>query len=274
LENKESIDIVLLIIAGSAIMFILAFAVIIFVVLYQKKVLAQKNIIQVAENRHQKEILRATVEVAELEREKIAKNIHDDVGMTLNVLKLQLTKISRNPEKIAENADQFKESMGLLDDSISNIRGIARDLMPPTLKKLGFEQGVIELCRQIDSSGTVKVEQAFDFSHHQLDNKTEVQLYRALREVLNNILRHANASNIRLESTALADRYLITVLHNGEGLSSETASQLMQSDKGVGLKSIQSRIQLIRGTLQYLILDQQKSSVSIEIPFTKHEPAN
>jgi two-component system, NarL family, sensor kinase len=271
LENKETIDIAAVVIMGSLGMLFLASGLIIFVVLYQKRVLQQKAQVQEAENRHQKAVLKATVEVAEHEREKIAKNIHDDVGTALNVLKLQLTKISRHAGDAQQTESIVQESIGLLDESISNVRGIARDLMPPTLIKLGFEKGLSELCRQIDASGAVQVEQAIDFSKIKLPTRYEIQLYRAIREAINNILKHAEATLIQVSSETLLDRFQVHVSHNGKGITSEQAETLMQSDKGVGLKSIQSRVQLIKGTIQYLTLDLGKSTVLFEIPFAENE---
>ncbi|HET6991514.1 MAG TPA: hypothetical protein VFJ43_09335, partial [Bacteroidia bacterium] len=111
MENETTISIGFLVLLGCLGMIILAVSIILFVVLYQKKVLAQQNQIQATENKHQLELLSATIQVVELEREKIAKNIHDDVGTLLNVIKLHLTKISRNSDDKSRSEELINESM-------------------------------------------------------------------------------------------------------------------------------------------------------------------
>lgn len=274
MENEGSLDIGLLVLTGSLGMLILAFSIILFVVLYQKKILAQKNTIQIAENRHQKEMLNATIEVAEMEREKIAKNIHDDIGTILNVIKLNFTKMSRNPSDKDLSEQLIKESMSLLDDSIQNIRGIARDLMPPTLVKLGFEKGISELCRQINASGTITVKHEFNFGSKRLPAKTELQLYRIIQEVMNNIIKHSQAKQVNISARSDANELIIDISHDGIGISSEMVAQLTEAEKGIGLKSIQSRVQLINASIQYFTIGPKQAAISIEVPFSVYEEVN
>lgn len=275
MENESPLNIVALVLIGSLGMFIMAFTVILFVVLYQKRVLAQKNQIQAAENRHQKELLNATIQVAELEREKIARNIHDDVGTALNVLRLHLTKLSRNPNDEGLSERVITESMGLLDDSIKNIRGIAKDLMPPTLIKLGFEKGIIELCRQINASGNIRVDQDIDLRHGiHFQQKSEVQLYRIVQEVLNNIIKHSQAKLITVSIRSDAKQMEITISHDGKGITNEMVTRLTEADKGVGLKSIFSRAQLIGASVNYYSSGETDSRVSIITPFDNHGKTN
>jgi signal transduction histidine kinase len=266
LEGQESIPVVLLVAIGTVAMLMLVVSIMMFVALYQRKVLAQKNEIQAAENRHQKELLNASMEIAEQEREKIAKNIHDDVGTLLNVIRLQMTKLSRNATDVSKTEELVKESLTMVDESIQTVRGIAHDLMPPTLVKLGFDKGVAELCRQINASGQVKVEATVDTKDRRLPARSELQLYRAVREVINNILKHSKASALNVAVRATNESLSVLIHHNGIGISNEAATQLAQSDKGVGLKSIQSRVQLVNGTIQYLTKGQSDSDILIEVP--------
>ncbi len=256
----------MLVAIGTVAMLTLVVSIIMFVALYQRKVLAQQNEIQAAENRHQKELLDASMEVAEQEREKIAKNIHDDVGTLLNVIRLQMTKLSRNAADVPKTEELVKESLTMIDESIQTVRGIAHDLMPPTLVKLGFDKGITELCRQINASGQVKVETHLDTNDRRIHPRSELQLYRAVREVINNILKHSQARALDVSVRATDASLSVRIHHNGLGISNEAATELAQSEKGVGLKSIQSRVQLVNGTIQYLTKGQSDSEVIIEVP--------
>lgn len=264
--ESEGIPIELMVLIGTAVMLILVVSIVLFVALYQRKVMAQQMEIQAAENRHQKELLNASMEVAEQEREKIAKNIHDDVGTLLNVIRLQMTKLSRHASDQAKTEELVKESLTMVDESIQTVRGIAHDLMPPTLVKLGLDKGIAELCRQINNSGQVKVESEIDTNDRRLEARIELQLYRAIREIINNILKHSKATELVVSIRATDMSLAVQIKHNGVGITNEAATQLAQSQKGVGLKSIQSRVQLVNGTVQYLSKGQSDSRVIIEVP--------
>ena len=89
----------IIIIFGCLGMFILAFGIVLFVIAYQKKVLANQNEMQAAENKFQNQLIEATLLTEQEEREKIAKNLHDDLGTSLNILRLNIEKLNRNTDK-------------------------------------------------------------------------------------------------------------------------------------------------------------------------------
>lgn len=266
MESQEAIPVGLLVAIGTCAMLILVVSIVLFVALYQRKVMAQQMTIQAAENRHQKEMLNASLEIAEQEREKIAKNIHDDVGTLLNVIRLQMTKLSRNAADRAKTEELVKESLSMVDESIQTVRGIAHDLMPPTLVKLGLDKGLVEMCRQINASGQVKMECVLETDDRRLASRVELQLYRAIREIVNNILKHSQATEIGIAVRATDTTLGVQIRHNGIGITNEAVTELAQSQKGVGLKSIQSRVQLVNGTVQYVSKGQADSEIIIEVP--------
>ena len=94
------------------------------------------------ETKYQKKLLEASMEVAELERKKIAGNIHDDVGIILNVIKLNLSKIKRNKGDEALTDELLQTNSSMLEDAIVTLRSISHDLMPQALIRLGFIKGI------------------------------------------------------------------------------------------------------------------------------------
>ncbi|MGZ3861749.1 MAG: sensor histidine kinase [Bacteroidia bacterium] len=266
MENKAQGDIVILIVVGCLGMLILVAFIILFVLFYQKKVLAQQNEMQLAENKYQRQLLSAAIQVEEKERERIAKNIHDDLGTLLSVVKLNLSKITRN----AGNKE-LTESLGgdnilLIDRSIQSIRGIAKDLVPPTLVKLGYIKAVNELCRHISNSGQI----AISFSQSDVDlrlpEQAEVQLYRLTQELINNIIKHSGAKQIEIDFSRHNTSHKLVISHNGKGISSDEVKELSKLDRGLGLKSIQSRAQLINAAVFYNAPRNENANITVEIP--------
>lgn len=267
--NNEHIT--LFILVGCLGMTILASFIVIFVVIYQKKILAQQNQMRISENRHQRELLEAIIQVEDSEREKIAKNIHDDVGAQLNILRLKATKIMRNTANPGVITEAAQECQVLLDDCIENIRGIARNLAPATLLRLGYLKGIGELCRHISSSGTVGISFSADQPEARFPQKTELQLYRITLEIITNIIRHARASAITLTVSSGKKNLLVFIAHNGKGITSEKVRQLRETPGGIGLKSIESRAQLINAAIQYISIGENRSHITIEVPLYEEE---
>jgi signal transduction histidine kinase len=265
LEGGDEINIVLLVVVGCTGMLLLAVFIVLFVLYYQKRVLTQQHQLQLAENLHQKELLSAIIRVEEKERERIAKNIHDDVGTLLNVLKMNLEKRLRNSHNEELVASLDKRNLQLLEESIQSIRGIAKDLLPPTLVKLGLVKALNELCSHINSSGKVTIRFMPGNLEIRLKEQTELQLYRMSSELMNNIIKHSGADKIELTIEDLTDCYRLVLTHNGKGINALEAAELVKEQKGLGLKSIVSRAQLIHAQVIYKA-DDSGSGIIIEFP--------
>ena len=246
-------------------MLILVAFIILFVLYYQKKVLAQQNQMQVAENKYQRRLLSAAIQVEEKERERIAKNIHDDVGTLLNVLKLNLNKISRNAKNEELTKNLSAENLLLLEESIQSIRGIAKDLVPPTLIKLGYIKALNELCKHINNSGQITITFLQNALETRLPEQTEVQLYRLTQELLNNIIKHTGAKEITIELKPVNSFYNLLIFHNGRGITTQQVNELSKEQKGLGLKNIQSRAQLINASVEYNAPTKGHASIAVEL---------
>lgn len=248
-------------------MVILAVSIVLFVVIYKKRILQQQNEIQKAKYSHQKELFEATIQVEEKERERIAKNIHDDLGALLNVIRLNNISAIKNVNNVDKVLKSLDDNKKLLNSTSEIIRSISRQLGPPTLLKLGYIEGISELCTHINNTGAFKVnfkvENNITSRFHQ---KIEVQLYRITQEIINNIIKHANASLINIELCMHNRALNLSITHNGYGINSTTIETLLQSSKGIGLKNIQSRVQAINGSIQYFTIGLNDSKIIIDIP--------
>lgn len=244
----------------------LVFFVIFFILIHQKRMFENKALIKEKENAHQKRLVNATIEVAELERKKIAANMHDDVGTTLNVINLHLNRMARHanePELVKQLLNESKE---LLNTSIETIRGIAKDLMPPVLIRLGYENGISELCRQLNESKVYDVSFSPSKAHLNLSKNAELQLYRIVQEIINNLIKHAKPTQINIDVKLTNESYITKITHNGIGISSSMINNLSIEKKGVGLRSIESRAQMINATVQYIVKTETESIINIDVP--------
>lgn len=262
---KAALDIPLMLYVGTAIMLLLMMAVIFFVVIYQRKVMRQQNRLRVIEAEHQRKMLQASLRAQEVERGKIATNLHDDLGSVLNTAKLHISRLKSGKGPESRSEDTIDNIASLLDMSITQVRGIARDLMPPILSKFGLVKGLEELCKRIASAKYLSMECSKTGEQQPLTEMQEVQLYRMAQEVLNNIVKHADASRVSVNVNWSPNRVQLIVQHDGTGLSQSRLIQLVDSDAGVGLKSIMSRAQAIDATVTYNRKGIPESNVVIDL---------
>ncbi len=266
MENKDQVDTVMLILLATMGMLLVVFFIIIFVFMHQKRMLSHENIIIENESKHQKSLLDASLYIAEKEREKIATNIHDDIGMMLNVLKFNLNKAQKNIDDKELVQEIFTNSYNILDSSIESIRSISNELLPPTLNKLGFVKGIKEVCRQIHLSGVVEISLSTNKDELKLDKKIELQLYRLVKEIVHNTIKHSKAKAIQVEIDIKSLFVFINIKHNGRGINTDTIKLLAQSSSGLGLKSILTRSELIGAKVEYTQLEFKDPFVTIALP--------
>ncbi|MCW3083961.1 MAG: two-component sensor histidine kinase [Bacteroidetes bacterium] len=238
--------------------------IILFVLVHQKKMLANEVLLNEKESSHQKVLLNASLEIAEQERAKVAANIHDDIGMMLHVIKLNVNKARRNLDNKEQTTDLLVNTNKIIEDTIDTIRSISSELMPPSLVNLGFIEGITEMCNQVNSIGIIEMELKKEVDWVDLDKKNAIQLYRLLKEVLNNIIKHTKASKVEMAISSSKETLTIVITHNGKGITNEAINRLAESTKGIGLKSIQGRAQLIDATVQYIIVGAEESKIIVE----------
>ncbi len=265
MENEAGIEIPILIVIATVGILVFIFFVILFVLFYQKKELKNKVLNEEKEKNHQRELLNATIEIAEAERRRIADNLHDDIGAIINLVKLNIGKIERSTSDKTVVKELSNESAGLLETTMENIRSISRDLAPPVLRQLGFEEGLNDLCQKLNNSGAVKINFTRPGKEIKMPQKTELQLYRIIQEVINNTLKHAAATEISISLNSFSDKFVVMLIHNGKGITNISIDALMRDGKGLGLKSIQSRAQIINAVVNYSS-NNASSSILIETP--------
>ncbi|WP_020569964.1 sensor histidine kinase [Neolewinella persica] len=252
-------DYLTLFLAGIFGMLLLSVALVIFFVLYQRRILAEERKRVEKEKVHQLALLSAAVEVQETERRRIASDLHDDIGSLLSATRLYLQQLSADAS--AEKTESIKtESLNILDEMIQNTRRITHDLLPPVLEKFGFQAAAEDLCERINKSGSIHVSFSSNIDER-LAPKREIALYRVLQELVNNTLKHAGAKNIDVNINWARNLFSFVYQDDGKGFE-----QTEQVGKGLGLRNIESRISLINGNLESISKPGEGIRVDITLP--------
>ncbi|MEM6718045.1 MAG: tetratricopeptide repeat protein [Bacteroidota bacterium] len=201
----------------------------------------------------------------EEERERIAKDLHDRLGSMLSVVKIHYKSVEEDLEKIKkETKSQYEKANALLDEACETVRKIAHNMISGTLTKFGLVPALKELKQKIEETKMLQIELLAHGLDNRLDNTTEIQLYRIIQELLNNVLKHANATEVTIQVLKREVDLNIMVSDNGVGFDINK-SQF----EGMGLKSIKARVVEMNGQVLIDSGTGNGTTITIEIPTTK-----
>lgn len=197
------------------------------------------------------------------ERTRLAKDLHDGLGSILSSAKYSFTNMKENLIITKENAEAFEKSMGMLDKSISELRRVAHNMMPEALVKFGLDTALRDFCGSIDQGGALQLTyQSFEMDESSVPGATSAGIYRIIQELVNNILKHANATIALVQLIRKGDALSITVEDNGEGFDTD----ILQKNEGMGYLNLQNRITYLKGSMDIQTAPGKGTSVNIEIP--------
>lgn len=255
---EETIALQILLI-GMIVFFVLALSVILFFIVYQRRLFRQQKKHQLIESAYQKELLNTFILAQEEERNRIAKELHDDIGAMLTIVKLYFDQATK--EIPDTEFDIVKEkATNFLDETIQSVRRISQDLRPVVLEKLGLIEAMQSLAQTMTESG--KIEVLFESRFHTILSKSEEHnIYRIIQELIVNTLKHAEATIITITMDYISGYLELRYTDNGKGFTQEN----LKFKKGLGLKNIESRLSVLSGKM---IIEKpiQGIEVKLQIP--------
>ena len=199
----------------------------------------------------------------EQERSRLAKDLHDGLGGMLSGIKYALSNMKENLIMTPQNANAFEHSINMLDNSIGEMRRVAHNLMPESLLKFGLDEALRDFCSEIDRNGRLNVVyQSLGVKDKVVEQSLSVAIYRITQELLNNILKHANAKQAIVQIGATENQLTITVEDDGKGVDTNT----MKNSTGIGWNNIQSRVHYHKGSINIQSGPEKGTSVFIEFP--------
>jgi two-component system, NarL family, sensor kinase len=251
---------------GTLAMVSLTLGIVFFVIFHQRKVTNFNAELKRLEDEKQQVLLNASIKFQEEERNRIAADLHDDVGPLLATARLYLNENMVSQDTSAQLQSIFSAKQ-IIDDAIQLIRNISHSMMPPTLKNFGLESAVSDLFQKINGSGSLNASVRFHDYRTRLKLEQELLIFRILQELINNIIKHSNAGFIHLTQNANATHSYLRLHHDGKGIVQAEFEKLNHNSHGLGLKNIASRIKVLNGRILFEIDPSQTYyKVTLEIP--------
>lgn len=223
----------------------------------------QKQLITEQENKYQTEqvkflerqqqivSLQSMVNGQESERTRIAKDLHDGLGGLFSTVKMYFSTLQHENPDLKEN-ELFQKSYKLVDAASEEVRSIAHNMMPEVLMKLGLVNALKDLSDNISASKLLHVSLEVHGMNKRLNATTEIMLFRIVQELLNNIIKHASATQAIIQFIKENERLSVTVEDNGRGFNTQEADEKNHS----GIATIQSRVNYLNGKMS---IDSQKN---------------
>ncbi len=244
----------------------LTLGIVFFVIFHQRKVTRFNMDLKKMEEEKQQALLNASIKFQEEERNRIAADLHDDVGPLLATARLYLNENIINQEPAAQLQSIFSAKQ-IIDDAIQLIRNISHSMMPPTLKNFGLESALSDLFQKINGSGNLNASVRFHDYRTRLKLEQELHVFRVVQELVNNIMKHSNAGFIHLTQNANATHSYFRLHHDGQGIIQTEFDRLNHTSGGLGLKNIASRVKVLNGRIQFEIDPSHTYyKVTIEVP--------
>jgi two-component system, NarL family, sensor kinase len=193
----------------------------------------------------------------EIERQRIARDLHDSVGSMLATALLLLDGVE------AQHTERFQKVKTILQDTQREVRRIAHGMSPAALTKLGLVPALEQLCDEINAANEVFIEFTVFVPAFikRIDKALQVNVYRMIQELLQNALKHAAANHIEL-ILHHNDTHLV-VLYEDNGIGNKTLNYDVKA-----MRSLRERIKLMEGKIRVKSLENQGTIIKIEVPFS------
>lgn len=202
----------------------------------------------------------------ESERRRISRELHDELGQSLALLKLQL---SLTRKKLPEDLQhQYEEQMHSIDQIIENVRRLSRDLRPAALDDLGLSAALQWLIKNFEKNFNIKITVDSPDINPFFEHDAQILIYRVFQEALTNVAKHAGAKNISVVIKKQEDRASFAIEDDGKGFDLTKALTKHALERGLGLSTMEERIRMLKGTLNLWSEAGAGTRISFTIPIS------
>lgn len=236
----------------------------------RKKTQLQKSMEKLREQQ-QNQLIEAAVRSEETERHRIAETLHDEVGAILSSAKLHLLGIK---SEVLDEKDKKLHEKGreLLNEVIQKVRGISHNLHSNILKEFGLNEAIRHFVKKLTQETIINATTNLDDNYKTCNADDDISLYRIVQELINNILKYAHASEMLISSSFQNQVLDLVIFHNGDGLTQEQFEELRYQKEGLGLKNIQNRIILLKGTILFTSgTEGYRINIHVPVKTAQHE---
>ncbi len=224
------------------------------------KIIARQKIQQLEEER---KLLAAQAVLVgqENERKRIAQELHDGIGVLLSTASMHFSNVQENSAD-EKSVKLLKKANQLLKRAGGEVRKISHNMMPGVLSKFGLQEALEDLFENVEDGGEIVVDYVVDHKAERMEENMEIMLYRIVQEMLNNTLKHAQATKIVFSLNKETEKLIIRYFDNGKGFDQKE----IKLEKSLGLSGIRSRVDFLKGSMTLQTEPGKGTRYDISIP--------
>ena len=209
--------------------------------------------------RLQKDRIHAEIQIQENERKRIASDLHDSLGPLLSAVKLNISSI-----EVTHPDDQrvIQKTSRYLDEIIGSMRQISYNLLPNTLERKGLIEAVREFIAQVSNQQSLQIK-LFVVKEGIVPKNKEIHIFRMIQEIIHNTIKHANAKSLQIGISSENKHIMILTKDDGQGFD---LAKVKSESGGLGLKSLESRCEILNGILSLESEPGKGTNCYIKIP--------
>lgn len=226
----------------------------------QERIVHQQRVDELM-RRNELDALNAMVEGQEKERDRLAKDLHDRLGSMLSAIKLQVGALEGEVHQVRQDQTaQYGKVNRLLDEAVSEVRRISHDMITVTLARFGLVKAMEDLCDSVRVHGRLAVELNMHGLEQRMERSREITVYRIVQELISNVLKHAQASELSVGITREPGRISVIVSDDGRGFDPKSVAH------GIGLENVRVRAASIGAVVRIDSTPGRGTTVSVEGP--------
>ncbi len=266
MESTQVQDFSNFIIFGSLALFLLAMVLVFFLIMHQKRILAEKSKLQEFKIQQQKAMMESIIDAQEKEQKRIANDLHDEFGSLTTLLNLNnghLVKSLNDSKQSEELIKMAEENKNITKQMAELARQISHDLLPPGLVHSGLLQALRDLISSLQKHSDIDISFDSQVSRTEISTKSELSLFRIIKEWLQNGIKHSQASQISVDVDIKNGNLQVVISDNGIAFDFE---QSKNESSGLGLKSMEARLEMLNSKVHFERINQMnKTSFSVPI---------
>lgn len=259
---KDPYNEILIAISTGIIIFLVITIMIIFILLfYQKKRFQHRQLVSDMKKQFSEELFKSQLEIQEQTFNDISQEIHDNVGQILSLAKVQINIMNESEYMSRDMLNEVKDNVG---KAMSDLRDIAKSLSSDRIKMMGIHTAVRGEIDRINKSGALQATIVVRGDEKKMNEQKKLILFRVIQESLQNIIKHAHASEVLLTFDYQEELLMTTIRDNGQGFEIKEAQA---RNTGLGLVNIQTRTMLAGGASSIESIPGQGTAITINMPY-------
>ena len=261
MKTSNTDDLIMAVVIATILFFLMIAFIVSYFIIYRRKKQEHLFEMKLAKEEFHKQLFQSQLEIQEQTFNHISQEIHDNVGQILSLAKVQINIMNESDNMSKEMLNEVKENVG---KALSDLRDIAKSLSSERINSMSITDAVRIEAERISKSGIIHASVSCEGEERKMDEQKKQILFRIVQECLQNIIKHAQASEVNLHFNYMPDCLDVCVKDNGKGFD---VNKAISNSTGLGLQNINTRASLIGGSFAIESTLSEGSTVTIKIPY-------